>query len=199
MMKTNKTKTNKTKTNKTKSAARKKSEKQKQLDREFALAQTLKKSGKTAAQLDREIAEALGRRVGSGGLPMVQVKMDNGRPQVEVESGRPQVQYEIDPATGRRSGRETPPPVRVTAELSRMTPPAAAQDPHQVQTPPRPPPQKSTVTILIVTQVYHRSDEPTRTLTIVFASRERAFDAMKLHLTNPDADTTLNLRTLDVI
>ena len=149
------------KTHKTKkSATRKTSAKQKQLDREFAridvrsidrarkLAtafepQTLKKSGKSAAQLDREIAEALGRSVGSGGLPMVQVKMDNGRPQVQLPP--------------------LPPPLR---------------------------PQK--VTLLVVT-------EPTRSLTFVYASRARALDEMKSRVTSPVADTTINIRTMDVI
>ena len=59
-------------------------------------------------------------------------------------------------------------------------------------------PQKSAVTILTVKQVY-RSSEPPRELTLAFASRERALDAIKLHLTNPDADTTINIRTLEVI
>ena len=105
-----------------------------------------KKSGKSAAQLDREIAEALARNV--GGLPMVQVRMENGRPQVQ-------------------------------------TPPSL--------------PQKSTVTVLTVTQIYPRSSEPTLKLTLVFANRERALAAIRAQLTNPEASTTINIRTLDVI
>jgi len=106
----------------------------------------LKKSGKSAAQLDREIAEALARNV--GGLPMVQVRMENGRP--------------------------------------------------QVQAPPSPP-QKSTVTVLTVTQIYPHSSESTHKLTLVFANRERALAAIRAHLTNHEASTTINIRTLDVI
>lgn len=58
---------------------------------------------------------------------------------------------------------------------------------------------KSAVTILTVTQVYRRPNEPTRELTLVFADREHALGAMKSHLLNPEADTTINIRTLDVI
>ena len=63
-------------------------------------------------------------------------------------------------------------------------------------------PQKSTVTILTVKHVSRARGEVGEQrpeLSLAFASRERAINAIKLHLTNPDANTTINIRTLDVI
>ena len=58
--------------------------------------------------------------------------------------------------------------------------------------------ETGTVTILTVTQVHQRPCE-TRVLTLAFASRERAIDAIRLHLANPEAATTITIHTLDVI
>lgn len=56
--------------------------------------------------------------------------------------------------------------------------------------------QKASVTILTVKHVYPRE---TSELTLAFASRERAIEALKLHTTSADATTTITIRTLGVI
>lgn len=58
-------------------------------------------------------------------------------------------------------------------------------------------PPLRTVTILTVTQIHRRGD--TSTLTLAFASRDSALDAIRLHTSNPDEVTTVNIRTLRVI
>ena len=53
------------------------------------------------------------------------------------------------------------------------------------------------VTILTVKQVYKRGE--TSELTLAFTSRERACTAIQHHVTNPEAVTTISLRTLEVL
>lgn len=59
---------------------------------------------------------------------------------------------------------------------------------------PTPPP---TITILTVTQVHRRGE--TSELVLAFASRDSALAAIRLHTSNPDEVTTINIRTLRVI
>ena len=56
---------------------------------------------------------------------------------------------------------------------------------------------KITVTILTVKQAYKRGEKSE--LTLAFSSRDRALGAIPPHLANADADTTINIRTLEVI
>jgi len=56
---------------------------------------------------------------------------------------------------------------------------------------------RPTVTILTVTQVYMRGE--TSELTLAFASRERALEAIQAHVINPEAITTISIRTLAVL
>ena len=62
-----------------------------------------------------------------------------------------------------------------------------------------PPPLTSTVTILTVTHLFRHSSAPPHEQLFVFANRVRALVAMGVHLTKPEADTTINIRTLDII
>jgi hypothetical protein len=56
---------------------------------------------------------------------------------------------------------------------------------------------RPTVTILTINKVYTRGE--TSELTLAFAERERALEAIQLQLTNPEAVTTISIRTLGVI
>lgn len=57
---------------------------------------------------------------------------------------------------------------------------------------------KNTVTILTVTHIPRDSSAPLPEQLFVFAHRERALDALG-SLTDPETDTTINIRTLEVI
>jgi hypothetical protein len=57
--------------------------------------------------------------------------------------------------------------------------------------------ERPTVTILTVKQLYKRGE--TSELTLAFESREQALDALQRHVTNAEAITTINIRTLDVL
>lgn len=56
---------------------------------------------------------------------------------------------------------------------------------------------RPTVTILTINKVYTRGE--TSELTLAFAERERALEAIQLQLTNPEAVMTISIRTLGVI
>ena len=62
-----------------------------------------------------------------------------------------------------------------------------------------PPRHKNTVTILTVTHSPRDSSPPPPAQLFVFAHRERALDALAPHLTNPEVDTTVTIRTLEII
>ena len=60
-------------------------------------------------------------------------------------------------------------------------------------------PPKRTVTILTITERSREGNTPPHVQVIVFARRERALDEIASQMTDPTADATIDVRTLDVI